>query len=154
MERKEAPNSNRDGPDRTGFWPNGLASWRDWHVVVTAGRGLLGSFVVEKLIGRQPAEVLAAEGILLATERCSGGAPIDLGSALEISIEDLLDAVARLTGFEGGMVWEKPKPNGQPRRRLDVSRARERFGFVSQTPFGEGLQRTLVRHRSTSAGGG
>ena len=96
----------------------------------------------------------AAEGILLAAERYNDSAPVNLGSAFEISIKDLLETIARLTGFEGHIVWDRSKPNGQPRRKLDVTRARERFGFVSHTPFEEGLQRTIAWYRSTLQGGG
>ena len=96
----------------------------------------------------------AAEGILLAAERYNDSAPVNLGSAFEISIKDLLETIARLTGSEAEIAWDKSKPNGQPRRKLDVSRARERFGFVSQTPFEEGLQRTIAWYRSTLQGGG
>ena len=74
----------------------------------------------------------AAEGILLAAERYDSSEPVNLGSAFEISIKDLLETIARLTGFEGEIVWDTSKPNGQPRRKLDVSRARERFGFEAR----------------------
>ena len=85
----------------------------------------------------------AAEGILLAAERYNDSAPVNLGSSDEISIKALTETIARLTGFRGEIVWDRSKPNGQPRRKLDVSRAQERFGFRSQTPFEEGLQRTI-----------
>ena len=67
----------------------------------------------------------AAEGILLAAERYNESEPVNLGSAFEISIKDLPETIARLTGFEGSIVWDTSKPNGQPRRKLDVSRAQE-----------------------------
>jgi GDP-L-fucose synthase len=86
----------------------------------------------------------AAEGILLAAERYDQSDPINLGSAFEISIKDLTESIARLTGFEGTIVWDTSKPNGQPRRKLDVSRAKEWFGFESTTPFDEGLRRTIA----------
>jgi len=85
----------------------------------------------------------AAEGILLATERYNGSEPANLGSGMEISIRDLAELIARLTGFEGRLVWDTTKPNGQPRRSLDVSRAEQYFGFRAQTPFEEGLRRTI-----------
>jgi GDP-L-fucose synthase len=85
----------------------------------------------------------AAEGILLAAERYNQSDPVNIGSAFEISIKDLLKTIARLTGFDGRIVWDTTKPNGQPRRKLDVSRAQERFGFVSATPFEDGLRRTI-----------
>jgi GDP-L-fucose synthase len=85
----------------------------------------------------------AAEGIALAAERYNGSEPVNLGSGFEISIKDLASLIARLSGFEGELVWDISKPNGQPRRGLDVSRAEKLFGFRSQTPFEEGLRRTI-----------
>ena len=89
----------------------------------------------------------AAEGILQAAERYDDSQPVNLGSAFEISIKDLTETIARLTGFEGRIVWDTSKPNGQPRRKLDISRARDCFGFVSTTPFDVGLQRTIDWYR-------
>jgi GDP-L-fucose synthase len=89
----------------------------------------------------------AAEGILLAAERYNGSEPANLGSAMEISIKDLAHLIARLTGFEGEFVWDTSKPNGQPRRALDVSRAEEFFGFQAKVPFEEGLRRTIEWYR-------
>ena len=86
----------------------------------------------------------AAEGILLAAERCNSSDPVNIGSAFEISIKELLETIARLTGFDGRIVWDTSKPNGQPRRKLDVSRAQERFGFASRTSFADGLRRTIA----------
>jgi GDP-L-fucose synthase len=85
----------------------------------------------------------AAEGIVLATERYDGAEPVNLGSGHEISIRDLVTTVARLTGFTGRIEWDTSKPNGQPRRCLDVTWARERFGFEARTNFEEGLRRTI-----------
>jgi GDP-L-fucose synthase len=85
----------------------------------------------------------AAEGIALATERYNSSDPVNIGSSFEISIKDLTEKVARMTGFEGKIVWDTSKPNGQPRRKLDISRAEERFGFRAETDFDEGLQRTI-----------
>jgi len=68
---------------------------------------------------------------------------VNLGSAFEISIKDLVELIARLIGFTGKIVFDPAKPNGQPRRKLDTSRAKERFGVVSQTTFEEGLRRTI-----------
>ena len=90
----------------------------------------------------------AAEGILLATERYSDSLPVNLGSNYEISIRDLLANIARLTGFEGKIVWDTSKPNGQPRRRLDTSRAKAMFGFEAQTSLEEGLRRTIEWYKS------
>ncbi len=85
----------------------------------------------------------AAEGILLAAERYEESEPVNLGSAFEISIKELVELIARLTGFEGKIVWDITKPNGQPRRKLDTSRAEAKFGFKSNTSFEEGLRRTI-----------
>ncbi len=89
----------------------------------------------------------AAEGILLATEHYNGREPFNLGSGMEIRIKDLAELIARLTGYNGKLVWDTSKPNGQPRRALDVSRAKEYFGFQAQMPFEEGLRRTIDWYR-------
>ena len=85
----------------------------------------------------------AAEGIVLAVERYNEGEPVNLGSAFEISIKDLVETIARVVGFAGEIRWDTSKPNGQPRRKLDTSRAEEYFGFKSHTPFEEGMRRTV-----------
>ncbi len=85
----------------------------------------------------------AAEGVALAAERYNDSEPVNLGSAFEISIKDLAETIARLTGFTGRVVFDPTKPNGQPRRKLDTTRAQERFGFVSQTTFEDGLRETI-----------
>lgn len=90
----------------------------------------------------------AAEGILLAAERYNASDPINLGSAFEISIRELVELIAKLTGFEGTLVWDTSQPNGQPRRKLDTSRAQQEFGFVSHTPFEEGLKNTIEWYRA------
>lgn len=85
----------------------------------------------------------AAEGILLAAERYNQSEPVNLGSAFEISIKDLVETIARHTGFAGRIVWDNNQPNGQPRRKLDTTRAKEYFGFESHVPFEEGLKKTM-----------
>ncbi len=85
----------------------------------------------------------AAEGILLAAEKYDDSEPVNLGSGYEISIKDLVTLIAGMTGFKGKVVWDTSKPNGQPRRGLDVNRAREFFGFEAQMPFEEGIRRTV-----------
>jgi len=85
----------------------------------------------------------AATGIILAAERYNDSEPVNLGSSMEISIKDLANLIARLTGFEGEFIWDTSKPNGQPRRALDVHRAQEYFGFRAQMSFEEGLRRTI-----------
>lgn len=93
----------------------------------------------------------AVEGILLATESYNGSEPVNLGSGMEISIKDLAELIAHLTGFDGEFVWDTSKPNGQPRRALDVRRAKEYFGFQAQMPFEEGLRRTIAWYRENQA---
>ena len=85
----------------------------------------------------------AAEGIVTAAENYNGSEPVNLGSGQEISIKDLVEMVVRLTDFNGQIVWQTDKPNGQPRRALDVSRAQEYFGWRAQVPFEEGMRRTI-----------
>ncbi len=85
----------------------------------------------------------AAEGILLAAEHYNESEPVNLGSSFEISINDLVETIVKLTGFSGKVAWDTTKPNGQPRRKLDTSRAKQRFGFEVRTSFDEGLRRTV-----------
>lgn len=85
----------------------------------------------------------AAEGIALAAERYDRSDPVNLGSSFEISIRDLAETIARLSGFEGSIEWDTTRPNGQPRRKLDISRAEAEFGFRAKTPFEEGLKKTV-----------
>jgi GDP-L-fucose synthase len=85
----------------------------------------------------------AAEGILLAAEKYNGSEPVNLGSGYEISIKDLTVLIADLTGFKGTLKWDTSKPNGQPRRGLDTSRAQAFFGFKAAMPFKEGLKKTV-----------
>jgi len=91
----------------------------------------------------------AAEGIVLASEKYSGPEPVNIGSGFEISIKDLANLIAQLTGFEGQIIWDTSRPNGQPRRALDVSRAKDSFGFQATTNFEEGLRRTIEWYQST-----
>jgi GDP-L-fucose synthase len=90
----------------------------------------------------------AAEGILLGTEHYDGGEPVNLGTDEEMPIRDLVTTIAELVGFEGEICWDATKPDGQPRRRVDPSRAKEEFGFVASTPFREGLGRTIEWYRA------
>lgn len=89
----------------------------------------------------------AAEGILLAAEHYDGDQPVNLGSGQEIDIRSLAETIANLTGFRGELIWDTTKPNGQPRRVLDTSRAERFFGFRAQTPLEEGLKRTIDWYR-------
>ena len=93
----------------------------------------------------------AAEWILLATECYESSEPVNLGSGMEISIRNLLELFVKLWGFDGEIVWDTSKPDGQPRRSSDTSKARTRFGFRAQTQFEERLRRTIdwyKRHRT------
>ena len=85
----------------------------------------------------------AAEAIALAAERYDGTEPVNLGAGFEISIKDLVELIAKLTGFTGKIIWDSSKPDGQPRRCLDTSRAKEYFGFQAHTNFEEGLKKTI-----------
>ncbi len=89
----------------------------------------------------------AAEGILLAAEGYNSSDPVNLGSGEEISIKDLVTKIVEFTGFEGRLVWDTSRPNGQPRRGLDTSRAKERFGFQAQVKLEGGLKRTVEWYR-------
>lgn len=90
----------------------------------------------------------AARGIVAATLRYDGIEPINLGSGEEISIKDLSLLIAELVGYDGKVIWDREKPNGQPRRKLDVSRAKELFDFNSRIPFREGLQKTIEWYKT------
>jgi GDP-L-fucose synthase len=89
----------------------------------------------------------AAEGILLASERYNDSEPVNLGSGFEITIKSLLEKIVYYTGFDGRIVWDTSKPNGQPRRALDTERAFRFFGFRATTDFDEGLKRTIAWYR-------
>jgi GDP-L-fucose synthase len=85
-----------------------------------------------------------ARGILDAAERYDGADPVNLGSGMEISVRDLAELIAKHVDFTGEIVWDTTKPNGQPRRMLDLTRARERFGWTARVPFDEGIARTVA----------
>jgi len=89
-----------------------------------------------------------AEGIVLATEKYDKSDPVNLGAGFEISIKDLVSLITRLTGFKGAVNWDATKPDGQPRRMLDTSRAQKEFGFKSWTNFEEGLTKTIEWYRT------
>lgn len=90
----------------------------------------------------------AAEAILLATERYDKADPVNIGSGKEITIRELVNLIAELTGYEGKIVWDTSKPDGQPRRCLDTSRAKREFGFEAKTDFREGLLKTIKWYKS------
>jgi GDP-L-fucose synthase len=91
-----------------------------------------------------------AEGLLLAAQRYDDPEPVNLGTGVETSIRELAETIADLTGFEGEIVWDTSMPNGQPRRNLDATRARERFGFQARTSLRDGLEKTIAWYRSSS----
>ncbi|MEY4582149.1 MAG: hypothetical protein RL701_6852 [Pseudomonadota bacterium] len=93
----------------------------------------------------------AARGLVDAAERYDDPDPVNLGAGFEISMRELAQKIAAKTGFRGDVVWDATRPNGQPRRMLDVSRARERFGFVAQVSFDAGLDKTIAWYRSEAA---
>ena len=91
----------------------------------------------------------AAEGIVLATEKYGKADPVNLGAGFEISIKDLAALICELAGFDGEIEWDVSKPDGQPRRCLDTSKAKEEFGFEARTDFREGLKRTIAWYKSS-----
>ena len=94
----------------------------------------------------------AAEGILLATERYNGAAPVNIGSGFEIRIRELVGRIAEMTGFAGEIRWDASRPDGQPRRCLDTSRAKREFGFEARTGFDEGLRATIEWYQNRRLG--
>ncbi len=90
----------------------------------------------------------AAKGVLLAAEHYDGRDPVNLGTDEEMPIKDLVGIICELVGFDGEVRWDTSKPDGQPRRRVDTSRAREEFGFEAEVPFRDGLQRTIAWYRA------
>ena len=95
------------------------------------------------------------DGFVLAAERYDGAEPVNLGAGKEISIRELAELIADVVGFNGQIVWDSSMPNGQPRRSVDPTRARELFGFEARTPLREGLERTVAwyrEHAATAAG--
>jgi GDP-L-fucose synthase len=93
----------------------------------------------------------AARGILMATERYGKPAPVNLGTSDEHSIADMVEIISRLTGFEGTIQWDPAMPDGQPRRKLSVDRARSEFGFTAEVSLEEGLRRTIEWYRSQAS---
>jgi GDP-L-fucose synthase len=112
-----------------------------------------GSEVVVWGTGKATREFLyvedAAEGVVLAAERYNKSDPVNLGAGFEISIKDLVELIAKLTGFKGKIIWDPSKPDGQPRRMLDTTKAFKEFGFKARMPLEEGLRRTIEWYVST-----
>jgi GDP-L-fucose synthase len=96
----------------------------------------------------------AADGIVRAAESYEEPEPVNIGSGTEISIAELASMIAERCGFRGAIEWDTSRPNGQPRRRLDTSRAREKFGFEAKTALGEGIARTIAWYRNAGVRAG
>ena len=94
----------------------------------------------------------AAEGILLAAEKYNKSEPVNIGAGFEISIKELLDRIVKLTGYEGKIVWDNSKPDGQPKRYLDVSRASEMLGFEAKISLEDGIRETVDWYRENPVG--
>ncbi len=90
----------------------------------------------------------AAEAICLATEKYNKSEPVNIGAGFEISIKELAQLIARLSGFQGAIIWDETKPDGQPRRMLDTSKARKEFGFKAKTDLATGLKNTIEWYRN------
>jgi GDP-L-fucose synthase len=90
----------------------------------------------------------AAEAIVLATEGYNELEPVNVGAGFEITIKDLVRLIAKLTEFDGDILWDRSKPDGQPRRILDTSKAREKFGFTAKTPLADGLKKTIEWYKT------
>ena len=84
-----------------------------------------------------------AEAIVLATEKYNAPEPVNIGAGFEISIKDLVELIAKLTGFKGNLIWDASQPDGQPRRMLNTTRAMKEFGFKASTGFEDGLEKTI-----------
>ena len=93
----------------------------------------------------------AAEAIILAMENYNKSEPVNIGAGFEISIRDLTEMIVELTGFTGKITWDATQPDGQPRRMLDTTRARNEFGFQAKTGFREGLQKTIAWYEKSRA---
>ena len=137
------------------YWPGDNFDLETSHVIPALVRKMLegGDEVVLWGDGSPTREFLyvddCVEALCLAAERYDGSDPVNLGSGHEISIRDLANLVAEVIGFAGEIRWDESMPNGQPRRSLDASKARELFGWEARTPLRDGLERTVAWYRST-----
>ncbi|MDE2028410.1 MAG: GDP-L-fucose synthase [Candidatus Omnitrophica bacterium] len=141
------------------YGPGDNFSWDSSHVIpalvrkcVEARKRKDGSITVWGT-GRATREFLyvddAARGVVLASEKYNGPAPVNLGAGFEISIKDLAQLIVKLTNFKGKIIWDSTKPDGQPRRCLDTLRAYKEFGFKAQVSFEVGLKRTIKWYEET-----
>ena len=94
----------------------------------------------------------AAEAIVLATEHYNKSGPVNIGAGFEISIKELVELIVELTGFQGHIRWDATKPDGQPRRMLDTTKAFQEFGFKTKTDFREGLKKTIEWYQKNMSG--
>ena len=108
------------------------------------GEALMGADDGELFIERSESEAFVFDDGRLKSASYDSSEPVNLGTGEEISIRDLAALIAEKTGFRGRLRWDPTQPNGQPRRRLEVSRARARFGFVAETSFADGLAATIA----------
>jgi len=126
-----------------------------WKRRVVAGQSVRAGEVVCWGTGSATREFLyvedCANAIVLAAEKYDQPEPVNLGAGFEISIRDLAELIAELTGFRGRLVFDRTKPDGQPRRSLDVTRARNSFGFSATTDFRTGLKRTVEWYKAARA---
>jgi GDP-L-fucose synthase len=142
------------------YGPGDNFDLEDSHVIAAMVRKYVeavergGEYVVLWGTGEVSREFLyvddAARALLLAAEHYDSSEPVNVGTGHEVKIGELAALISSLTGFEGETVWDSGRPDGQPRRRLDVSRARERMGFVAETPLDEGLRKTIESFRQES----
>ncbi len=120
-----------------------MTHWEPCRVLVPGGAGFLGSSVVRKLTARG----CGAKALLLAAERYDKPDPVNVGTGIETSIRDLVDKITRVCGYGGNIRWNHSKPDGQPRRCLDVSRAEKECGFRAAGSLDDGLRQTIEWYR-------
>ena len=126
--------------------------WKNQVVVVTGRAGFLGRAIVRNLQGKECTRIViprSKEYDLRHEAAYNSSEPVNIGAGFEISIKDFVHIIARLTGFNGKITWDVTKPNGQPRRMLDTSRAEKGFGFKSKTQLEDGLRTTIDWYRKS-----
>jgi GDP-L-fucose synthase len=143
------------------YGPGDNFSWESSHVIPALIRKCVEAkeqgrkYITVWGTGRPTREFLyvddAARGIVLAAEKYNSSQPVNLGAGFEISIKELADLIVKLTKFKGEIIWDKTKPDGQPRRCLDTTRARKEFGFKAKVPFEAGLKKTIAWYEKKGA---